>query len=125
MKEEFRGACDKPLTDEEAEQMWKEVREDIFDSRKNVNKNSFQDCPPRGGFDPSTFEERHRARNARMEETRARNAEMNEQVRQMERKVEEDAARDVREREQEVDVDEGRSTKNITVKITVNLTDLL
>ena len=60
-----------------------------------------------------------------MEETRARNAEMNEQVRQMERKVEEDAARDVREREQEVDVDEGRSTKNITVKITVNLTDLL
>ena len=39
MKEEFRGACDKPLTDEEAEQMWKEVREDIFDSRKNVNKN--------------------------------------------------------------------------------------
>ena len=60
-----------------------------------------------------------------MEETRARNAEMNEEVRQMERKVEEDGARDVREREQEVDVDEGRSTKNITVKITVNLTDLL
>jgi len=96
MKEEFRGACDKPLTDEEAEQMWKE------------------DCPPRGGFDPSTFEERHRARNARMEETRARNAEMNEEVRQMERKVEEDGARDVREREQEVEVDKGRSTKNIT-----------
>ena len=50
---------------------------------------------------------------------------MNEEVRQMERKVEEDGARDVREREQEVEVDKGRSTKNITVKITVNLTDLL
>ena len=64
---------------------------------------------------------------------------MNEQVRQMEREVEEDRGRDIREREQktgadregdvgeeqEVEVDKGRSTKNITVKITVNLTDLL
>ena len=110
MKEEFRSARDKPLTDEEAEQMWK------------------TDCPPRGGFDPSKFEERHRARNARMEETRACNAEMNEQVRQMEREIEEDRGRDIREREQktgadregdvgeeqEVEVDKGRSTKNIT-----------
>ena len=58
-----------------------------------------------------------------MDEWRARNAEMNEQVRQMEREVEEEDVREGqkmeadREREQSIEEDKGRSTKNITVSM--------
>ena len=35
IKDEFKSERDKPLTDEEAEQMWRNVRGDIFDFYKN------------------------------------------------------------------------------------------
>ena len=65
---------------------------------------------------------------------------MNEQVKQMEREVEEedrakdareqqkteaDRERDIKEREQNIEEDKGRSTKNITVKISAKLSNAL
>ena len=134
VKDEFKSARDKPLTDEEKEQMWKnvigiEIYFNFARTKRNLPPFTIQDCPPRGAFDPSKFEERHRARNAMMDEWRTRNAEMNEQVKQMEREVEEedreDRERNVKETEQNIEEDKGRSTKNITVKITAKLSNAL
>ena len=85
----------------------------------NLNERSvpnlilIQDCPPRTGFDPSTFDERHRARNSRMDEWRARNAEMNEEIREMEKQAEKelkvkadrDPEKEIHDKEQDIKLD--------------------